>query len=105
MTFPSWWEKSRESNNRESRKQESNYAVKNGGKVQAGSGSSHRAKGDVKHGESLTEMKFTAKGSYSLTATTMKKIIGAADQLGREAEMVIDFTSHGIRAVVRFEEL
>jgi hypothetical protein len=82
-----------------------NHAKATGGKVQRGSGSSWRAKGDVRSDEHLVEMKFTAKGSYSLTANVMKKIISAAFQQGRDPQMIIDFTSHNIRAVVSFEEI
>lgn len=91
--------------NAASRAQEHRHARKVGGKVQAGSGSSWRAKGDVKSSEFMDELKFTSRSSFSITNTIINKLLRAAGQSGREPRLIIDFQSLGVRAVVTFEDL
>jgi hypothetical protein len=91
--------------NRSSARQERRHAARVGGRVQAGSGSSWRAKGDVKSEEFMDELKETDGKQYSLTVTAIRKIFRAAVQSGRTPRMIIDFKQHGVRAVVTFEDL
>jgi hypothetical protein len=91
--------------NRRSRVQERNHASSIGGRVQAGSGSSWRAPGDVRSGEYLDELKTTDRRSFSLTDTIIRKVLHAGDVTGRVPRLIIDFPKLHIRAVVTFEDL
>lgn len=80
---------------RHSKKQEDKSAVLIGGRRQPGSGSSPRAKGDVRaKGKYRGECKFTYAESYSLTKAVMLKI--ASECSGEEKPIVfIDFKTRG----------
>ena len=73
--------------------------------MQPGSGNSWRAKGDVKSEEKVTELKFTRQKSFTITMEIISKILKAAAQAGRDPELIIDFESHGVRAVINFEDI
>src|SRR4051794_24285377 len=90
----------RRSQNARSRAQEARLASDLGGRVQIGSGSSWRAKADVRDDEFTVEVKYTDARSFALTSGIMKKVITAAEQQGREPRIVIDFVTLGIRATV-----
>lgn len=100
--LPRWVNREGQRQNSRSRKQERNIAKERGGRVQAGSGSSWRAKEDVKTRNSLIQVKYRNK-SYTLSAEEGATLMRNALQLGREPEMIIDFTGSNIRAIVRFE--
>lgn len=103
MALPSWWGNEGKVQNARSKKQENLRAKQTGGKVQAGSGTSWRAPGDVKNAEFLEEMKFTDKDSFALKVETWKKIKRQAAVTGREPKMVIDFPQYDLRLIVTEE--
>ncbi len=71
--------------------------------MQAGSGTSWRAPGDVKNAEFLEELKYTDKSSFALKVQTWNKIKRHAAMTGREPKMVIDFHQHDLRLIVTEE--
>lgn len=71
-----------------------------GGRVQPGSGSSPRARGDVKAREVLEELKFTDAASYPMDVRDWATLRRDAHNMGREPRLVIDFKRHGVRLVV-----
>jgi hypothetical protein len=95
-TLPPWWGRHREKQNARSRRQERRHAAERGGKVQPGSGSSWRAKGDVRLVETLDELKYTDAASFRLTVATWNKIERAAHQSGREPRLIIEFSGHDL---------
>lgn len=107
MTTPPWWDgrAARRAQNASSARQERRHARDVGGKVQRGSGSSWRAKGDVLSGQFMDELKETDGRQFSITTTIMHKLFRAADQYGREPRLIVDFKSIGKRAVITFEDL
>ena len=78
-----------------SQKQERRNAELLGGRTQPGSGSSNRAKGDVrKFGEWRGESKFTFAASYSLTREVLEKI-NAECKHGEKPLLFLDFKNKG----------
>lgn len=77
--------------NRRSGKHERTVARTVDGKVQAGSGSSWRAKGDVKNGTHLIEHKFTKKGSFSVKENYWQNHCTIARDQGRIPAIIIHF--------------
>ncbi len=76
-------------------KQERRNAELLGGRTQPGSGSSNRAKGDVrKFGEWRGESKFTFASSYSLTREVLEKI-NAECKHGEKPLLFLDFKNKG----------
>jgi hypothetical protein len=105
--MPPWWsEKSakRRQNARSSR-QERKIAREVGGKVQAGSGSSRRAPGDVKSSDELIQVKYTDANSYRLTVGESRKVHDDALKHGREPAMIVDFVQHGVRLRIHIERI
>lgn len=105
--LPGWLSskaKGRTQNSR-SKAQEKKRAEETGGRLSAGSGSSYRSPGDVKSEDYLEEVKYTDKASYSLTVKVLNDIRRKARLTGREPRMVVDYEQHGIRAIIRIEEL
>jgi hypothetical protein len=100
MSLPSWFEEHRKKQNARSKSQELDHARRMGGRVQPGSGSSPRARGDVRSEEFLDELKYTDKASYSLKVDTLKKVFDDAIAQDREGRMIIEFSAHGITVVV-----
>jgi hypothetical protein len=98
--LPEWFHKDRERQNTRSRKQERDYAKERQGKVQAGSGSSWRRPQDVQEADSLTQLKFTDKDSFTINVKEWKGIRADALRDGREGKIVIEFSKHGIRLAV-----
>lgn len=68
-----------------------------GGRIQAGSGSSRRAPQDVKSDDSLSQVKYTDAQGYRLTASEWEHVRRDALRHGREAAMIIEFTRTGRR--------
>ena len=91
--------------NRRSQRQERKVAQDVGGRVQAGSGSSWRARGDVRTPDELLEVKYTDKASRSLKVSELKQIKHDALMAGKTPGMIVDFEQHGIRAIIYIEEL
>ncbi len=97
-----------------SQKQERRNAEMLGGRVQPGSGSSSRAKGDVrKFGEYRGESKFTFAASFSLTREVLEKI-NAECKHGEKPILFLDYKNratgktHGSYVVLHetdFEEM
>lgn len=97
-----------------SQKQERRNAELLGGRTQPGSGSSSRAKGDVrKHGEWRGESKFTFAQAYALDVRTLTKIASECGY-GERPVLFLDFKhkdsgrTHGSYVVLHetdFEEL
>lgn len=96
----------RRSVNRRSQKQEREHAQRTGGRVQAGSGSSWRAREDVRgplgeDGEGyLDQLKQYETGSFRITAKEWRKLRKHARQEGREPRLIIEFPREGITLVV-----
>jgi hypothetical protein len=107
VTLPGWMsdKAAKQRQNRSSARQERRHAREVGGRVQAGSGSSWRAKGDVKSAEHMDELKETDGRSFSLTMLVIRKIMRAGEQSGREPRLIVDFKAYGVRAVVTFEDI
>ena len=106
--LPPWFGRDRERQNRRSQRQETKRAKEVGGRPQGGSGSSWRARGDVKTLETLEELKFTTKSSYSLKMLDWRKIRAAALAQGRTPRMVIDLDVDGkdpLRLVVTEDDV
>lgn len=99
---PAWWREGqdREKQNRRSREQERNRAKATGGKVQAGSGSSWRAREDVKTPDYLEQLKFTDKKSFSLKLSEWKRIRDNAIKAGREPRMVVEFSGEQVTLII-----
>ena len=104
--LPSWWSQKagKRSQNARSRAQERRRAAETGGRVQAGSGSSWRAAGDVVRDEELEEVKYTDKAQYPLTVKELRLIRKKALRLGREPAYLVEFSEHGIRARIVIED-
>lgn len=98
---PSW--NPRRRNNQRSRAQEGKRAKQQGGRTQAGSGSSWRAPGDVVTPDYLEQLKFTDKESYRILLVEWKASQADAHRMGREGKWVIDFPQQRIRLVVTEE--
>lgn len=101
MSLPEWWTRDRESRNARSRRQETRHARATGGKVQAGSGSSWRAKQDVKSSDHLDQLKFTDRDSYRLTASELLTIEADALRDGRDGRLIIEFSNHDLTVIVQ----
>ena len=95
MGLPAWMGKNRESNNARSRAHERKVAKDTGGKVQAGSGSSWRARQDVKDDTHLIQHKFTDGKGYRVTVDEWNTISADAARSGREPVLIIDFDGYG----------
>lgn len=91
--------------NARSGRQERLRASEIGGRVQAGSGSSWRAPQDVVSAEKLEQVKYTDKASFVLKSSELHKVMQDALDLGRSPQMLVDFTSHGLRAVITIERI
>lgn len=103
MGLPSWFDsgQDRTKQNRRSRAQERGVAKKVGGRVMPGSGSSWRARGDVKSSTHLIEVKYTDKASFPLKKATWQQIERDALKAGKEPALIIDI--QGLRLVVTAE--
>lgn len=100
MALPNWWGKDRERVNRLSRAQEKDRAKEIDGKVQAGSGSSWRAKEDVKSADFMEQLKFTEKDSITIQVGSWLHLRSSALELGLEPRYVIEFKTQGIRLII-----
>jgi hypothetical protein len=101
--LPSWLNNSKDKlkkQNRRSNRQERARAREVGGRVQAGSGSSWRAAGDVKTEDFLEEMKWTDNKSYGLKVSEWNAIKRKAQSQGRQPRLVIEFPQEGLRLIV-----
>lgn len=94
--MPAWWgdKQDRQRQNRRSSRQERQIAKAEGGRVQPGSGSSPRARGDVKTAEQLIEVKYTDKFSYSIHKGVWNEHVRRARVQGKEPVMIIQFDEH-----------
>jgi len=94
--MPAWWgeKQDKQRQNRRSARQERQVARSVGGKVQPGSGSSPRARGDVKSSEELIEVKYTDRDSFSIRKAVWTEHVRRARVQGREPVMVIKFDEH-----------
>lgn len=103
---PAWWREGqdREKQNRRSRSQERNRAASNGGKLQPGSGSSWRARGDVRTEDDLEALKYTDALSYRLDVRDWRVIEADARSQGREPVLIIRFAEHNLTLRVEREE-
>jgi len=102
-TDPLWFGRDKQRQNKRSDKQEKARAKEIGGKVQAGSGSSWRARGDCKNETVLEELKYTDASSFSLKAKDWLLHKDRALKQGREPVMVIEFMQDNVRLVLREE--
>ena len=107
MTVPEWMspKAAKRAQNRSSARQEHRHAREAGGRVQAGSGSSWRARGDVVGDRYVDELKETHYESFSITKKIINTLLQAAGQRGREPRLIIDMHAVGVRAVVTFEDI
>jgi len=71
-----------------------------GGRTQPGSGSSWRARGDVKNDELLIEHKYTGRANYLFDVRQWIKHVERAREQGRVPAMVIDFDEYKVSIVV-----
>lgn len=69
------------------------------------SGAKWYGKGDLKNATHLTEVKATARKSYTLSLKTLLKIEREAASQNREASLVVEFTDRGQRHVFKIERL
>lgn len=103
MTDPLWFDRDKQRQNKRSGQQEKARAKEIGGKVQAGSGSSWRARGDCKNETVLEELKYTDSSSFTLKAKDWLLHKDRALKQGREPVMVIEFMKDNLRLVLREE--
>lgn len=91
--MPEWWggKADKKHQNARSARQERKIAKETGGKVQPGSGSSPRARGDVKTAEELIEAKFTDRASFVLNKHVWNEHRRRAANQGKEPVMIIAF--------------
>lgn len=104
--LPAWFgeQGDKRRQNRRSRAQERKRAAETGGKVQRGSGTSWRARGDVRREEDLEQLKFTDAASYRVSVKEWQAIVADAQSQGREPVLIIDFEQHGLRLRVTQED-
>ena len=90
---PDWWDgkPAKKRQNRRSGKMERRVAKDVGGRVQPGSGSSWRARGDVKSGTHMIEHKYTDKESYSVKKRTWFNLKAIANNCGKLPALVVHF--------------
>lgn len=69
------------------------------------SGARWHSKGDIKNDTDLTEVKATAKKSYSLKLATLRKIEEEAAAQDREAALVVEFSTPRGRFTYRITRL
>lgn len=107
VSEPTWFSDSakKRRQNRSSARQERTHAQRTGGRTQAGSGSSWRAKGDVVGTQYVDELKETHYESFSITKKIINTLLQAAGQRGLEPRLIIDMHAVGVRAVVTFEDI
>lgn len=103
LPLPDWWSEKaeRKRQNAQSRKQERDHAKATGGKQQPGSGSSYRAPGDVRGRDTLDELKYTQRGSYSIKLAEWRDVRRKALLLGREPRMIVEFLDTGVVLEIR----
>jgi len=91
--MPAWWgeRQDKQRQNRRSARQERRIAREVGGRVQPGSGSSPRARGDVKAAEELIEMKYTDKDSFVVKKSVWLEHVRRARVNGRDPVMIVEF--------------
>lgn len=99
MSEPAWWggKAARKRQNGRSRRQERKVARDLGGRVQAGSGSSWRARQDVKTDDEMVQVKYTDKDSFTLRAKEWEGIVADALKNGREPAMIVEFPHRHLR--------
>lgn len=98
--LPAWFHKDREKRNKRSGRQERQVAKDVGGKVQPGSGSSWRARQDVKGDDDLIQVKFTDKAAFLLKAAEWEQVRTDALKCGREPAMIVELTQTGRRLLI-----
>lgn len=105
-SLPKWWQsgQDRPKQNKRSREQERKRAKETGGKVQKGSGSSWRARGDVRTDDDLEQLKYTDKASYSLKVAEWRQIAMDAASQGREPSLIIEFSEFNLRLKIVAED-
>lgn len=101
--LPAWWGRDRQRQNTRSARQERHHAAQEGGRVQAGSGSSWRAPHDVVTPEFLDELKFTDAKSFRLDAGYFRRLRRSARRMGREPRLIIEFPNLKL-VVTEYEE-
>jgi cytochrome oxidase assembly protein ShyY1 len=105
VSLPGWFGQERQDNNRRSRRQEARHAKATGGRVQPGSGSSWRAKEDVRSAEHLDQLKSTQKASWTLRVEDLMILDRNAARDGRVGRTIVEFVEQGVSYVVtRYEE-
>lgn len=65
-----------------------------------GSGSSWRARGDVKNDTHLIQHKYTDKASFTLKFAEWQKVVEDALRAGKEPAMIIEHPESGLRLVI-----
>lgn len=104
MALPAWFD-SRKQQNQRSAEQESKRAKQTGGRRQAGSGSSWRARQDNKTSDFLESIKYTDQERFTLKLDELMELRADALDTGREPRMIIDFNRAGVRLIINFEEI
>ena len=91
--LPAWMsgKAQKRTQNRRSARHERQVAREVGGKVQAGSGTSWRARGDVKTDTYLIEHKYTDKRSFSVTRKIINQVRQDAQRQGKDWCIIIHF--------------
>lgn len=100
MKLPSWFDKERQDRNRESKRQEIDWAKKTGGRRSAGSGSSFRQPQDNRTATHLDQIKFTRSGSFRISLGEWERIKSDALRAGRDPRLVIEFKPSGTTLIV-----
>lgn len=104
--LPSWWAGKAvgRRQNARSRAQEREHAKRTGGRVQPGSGSSYRAKEDVKTPDHLDQLKYTDAASFTIRAAELSKLFRNAVADGREGRMIVRFEGRDLTVVIAQHE-
>lgn len=103
--LPRWFGEDRKRQNSRSRSQERRRAKERGGRPQAGSGSSWRARQDIKDDKELVQVKYTDKESFPLKGKELVQLFSDANLYGRSPSFEVEFQKHGIRATVTVERI
>lgn len=100
MKLPNWFDKERQDRNRESKRQEIDWAKKTKGTRSAGSGSSWRRPQDNRTAIFLDQIKFTRAQSFRISLGEWQSLASDAAREGRDPRMVIEFKPSGITLIV-----
>lgn len=99
MADPAWWGPKADKRRQNSRSaaQERRIAREEGGRVQPGSGSSWRARGDVKTEDDLIEVKYTDAASFRLVEADWQEHRRRSLTQGKNPVMIVEFSTTGTR--------